>query len=233
MTCHRAHNVFDVVPGDVVGSVILATSAATVQVCRLTPDMQVLLAEVYTAPASALSGCLVYCQSLKGKPHVLPALALMPSRSTRERGTPLMLLPSRPEAAKAMVCEQVLNEGKVPCGADVRLLLRRTSGRTGVGRWWCTHAARRPTPGRTTRSTRTSSTPSTSRTPASCASACAPTSGALLWHPAPYHAAACLPAKHAEAALCSRLVEAALHFWACDGVCWRWGSGLKQWVLHC
>ena len=42
MTCHRAHNVFDVVPGDVVGSVILATSAATVQVCRLTPDMQVL-----------------------------------------------------------------------------------------------------------------------------------------------------------------------------------------------
>ena len=33
MTCHKAHNVFDVVPGDVVGSVILATSAATVQVC--------------------------------------------------------------------------------------------------------------------------------------------------------------------------------------------------------
>ena len=32
MTCHKAHNVFDVVPGDVVGSVILATSAATVQV---------------------------------------------------------------------------------------------------------------------------------------------------------------------------------------------------------
>ena len=42
MTCHRAHNVFDVVPGDVVGSVILATSAATVQVCLLNPDMHVL-----------------------------------------------------------------------------------------------------------------------------------------------------------------------------------------------
>jgi len=33
MTCHKAHNIFDVVPGDVVGSVILATAAATVQVC--------------------------------------------------------------------------------------------------------------------------------------------------------------------------------------------------------
>ena len=32
MTCHKAHNVFDVVPGDVVGSVILTTAAATVQV---------------------------------------------------------------------------------------------------------------------------------------------------------------------------------------------------------
>lgn len=32
MTCHRPHNVFDVVPCDVVGSVILATSAASVQV---------------------------------------------------------------------------------------------------------------------------------------------------------------------------------------------------------
>ncbi|CAL5224937.1 g7706 [Coccomyxa viridis] len=31
MTCHKAHNVFDVVPGDVVGSVILTTAAATVQ----------------------------------------------------------------------------------------------------------------------------------------------------------------------------------------------------------
>ena len=39
MTCHKAHNVFDVVPGDVVGSVILATSAATVQVRLQTPDM--------------------------------------------------------------------------------------------------------------------------------------------------------------------------------------------------
>ncbi len=35
MTCHRPHNVFDVVPADVVGSVILATSAATVQVHSL------------------------------------------------------------------------------------------------------------------------------------------------------------------------------------------------------
>ena len=32
MTCHRPHNVFDVVPADVVGSIILATTAATVQV---------------------------------------------------------------------------------------------------------------------------------------------------------------------------------------------------------
>ena len=32
MTCHRPHNVFDVIPADVVGSVILATTAATVQV---------------------------------------------------------------------------------------------------------------------------------------------------------------------------------------------------------
>ena len=36
MTCHRPHNVFDVVPADVVGSIILATTAATVQV----PDSQ-------------------------------------------------------------------------------------------------------------------------------------------------------------------------------------------------
>ena len=35
MTCHKAHNVFDVVPGDVVGSVILTTAAATVQVSTL------------------------------------------------------------------------------------------------------------------------------------------------------------------------------------------------------
>lgn len=35
MTCHKAHNVFDVVPGDVVGSVILTTAAATVQVHAL------------------------------------------------------------------------------------------------------------------------------------------------------------------------------------------------------
>ena len=35
MTCHKAHNVFDVVPGDVVGSVILTTAAATVQVRAL------------------------------------------------------------------------------------------------------------------------------------------------------------------------------------------------------
>lgn len=32
MTCHRPHNIFDLVPCDVVGSVILATSAASVQV---------------------------------------------------------------------------------------------------------------------------------------------------------------------------------------------------------
>ena len=36
MTCHRPHNVFDVVPADVVGSVILATAAAMVQVTAVT-----------------------------------------------------------------------------------------------------------------------------------------------------------------------------------------------------
>lgn len=52
MTCHKAHNVFDVVPGDVVGSVILATSAATVQVRTPSPCPCILLPEMFLEAAS-------------------------------------------------------------------------------------------------------------------------------------------------------------------------------------
>ena len=55
--------------------------------------------------------------------------------------------------------------------------------------------------------------------------------GCAALAPAPYHAAACLAAKHAEVALCSRLVARRALFWACDGVCGRWGSGLPHALL--
>ncbi len=53
MTCHKAHNVFDVVPGDVVGSVILTTAAATVQVSSFA-----------TAAVPARACCAMHSQML-------------------------------------------------------------------------------------------------------------------------------------------------------------------------
>ena len=92
MTCHKAHNVFDVVPGDVVGSVILATSAATVQVCLQTPDMHGLSRRETHSACQQSKHCLDGNQSPLSRPRVLPALWLMPCKlaSTELTSTPLL-----------------------------------------------------------------------------------------------------------------------------------------------
>ncbi len=104
MTCHRAHNVFDVVPGDVVGSVILATSAATVQVCLLTPDMHVL-------SNRGVHGACQRSERLPGQLSVTDgqaACAACPStHALQERQIAWHscdVLPSQPEAAKSLGC---------------------------------------------------------------------------------------------------------------------------------
>ena len=72
MTCHKAHNVFDVVPGDVVGSVILTTAAATVQVSALHLTLlllQSLSARICTMPSDGPSFCWM-AQACSGFPHI-------------------------------------------------------------------------------------------------------------------------------------------------------------------